>query len=76
MDSFFSHLSQYIWALSIAFVPLFSRLMNWLVLQLEIAAFKYLPKGRLRTLLISGFAGTTPETLEELREQRRQSAGH
>lgn len=56
--------------LSAALLPiagmLFIKFIDWL----EYLAFTYLPEGKLRSWLITGWTGTTPKTLEELRAQR------
>lgn len=44
----------------------FAGAIRWL----EYIAFTYLPHGRLRSLLITGWTGTTPRTLAEMRAQR------
>lgn len=56
--------------LSAALLPLagwlFIKFTDWL----EYLAFTHLPPGKLRSMLITGWTGTTPKTLEELRAQR------
>lgn len=57
-------------AISAALLPLVGWLFIKLIGWLEYLAFTYLPEGRLRSMLITGWTGTTPKTLEELRGQR------
>lgn len=65
-------MKDYAFLLSAALLPLagwaFIKLIGWL----EWLAFTSLPDGKLRSLLITGWTGTTPKTLEELRAQRGQ----
>lgn len=62
--------TTYAYLLSAALLPVagwaFIKFIGWL----EYLAFTYLPEGRLRSMLITGWTGTTPKTLEELRGQR------
>lgn len=57
-------------ALSALLLPiaglLFVKFIDWL----EYLAFTRLPDGKLRSMLITGWTGTTPKTLGEMRAQR------
>lgn len=63
-------MGNYTYLLAAAAMPLFGLLMKKFIGWLEALAFKHLPEGKLRSALITGWSGTTPKTLEELRGQR------
>jgi hypothetical protein len=64
-------MKDYAFLIAAALVPIGMLLYVKFWSSLEEMAFKHLPNGRLRTLLITDWStGKTPETLEELREQR------
>lgn len=64
-------MGNYSYLIAIALLPLAGWLFNRFIGWLEGLAFKHLPHGRFRSLLISGWSsGKTPETLEEMKEQR------